>query len=123
MAILFSIYWGGKEWTIRKKNTISINIKTTYAGGRRYIPIDFAASQITGETEYDEDHAFEHRRKDYFRTDLKIGYRINRKRLTHEIAIDLNNVFNTQNIWNQQYSVKTEYQMGFLPIPMYKCTF
>ncbi|HRB39652.1 MAG TPA: hypothetical protein PKX86_02930, partial [Bacteroidia bacterium] len=23
---------GGKEWTIRKKNTISINIKTTYAG-------------------------------------------------------------------------------------------
>lgn len=119
---------GGKEWTIRKKNTISINIKTTYAGGRRYIPIDFAASQIAGETEYDEDHAFEHRRKDYFRTDLKIGYRINRKRLTHEIAIDLNNVFNTQNIWNQQYSaktntVKTEYQMGFLPIPMYKCTF
>ena len=110
------------------KNTISINIKTTYAGGRRYIPIDFAASQIAGETEYDEDHAFEHRRKDYFRTDLKIGYRINRKRLTHEISIDLNNVFNTQNIWNQQYSaktntVKTEYQMGFLPIPMYKCTF
>ncbi|HMR45514.1 MAG TPA: TonB-dependent receptor [Bacteroidia bacterium] len=119
---------GGKEWTIRNKNTISINIKTTYAGGRRYIPIDFAASQIAGETEYDEDHAFEHRRKDYFRTDLKIGYRINRKRLTHEITIDLNNVFNTQNIWNQQYSaktntVKTEYQMGFLPIPMYKCTF
>ena len=119
---------GGKEWTLKKRNTIAINLKTTYAGGKRYVPIDFAASQLSGETERNFNHAFEKRYKDYFRTDLKIAYRMNRKRCTHELAIDLNNIFGTKNIFQQQYNVKTnsittEYQLGFLPIPLYKITF
>ncbi len=119
---------GGKEWTIREKNVIAINLKTTYAGGKRYLPIDLEESRLSGGTEYDLDHAYENRRKDYFRTDLKIAYRINRKNATHEFALDLNNVFGTQNIFQQEYNPKTnkvttEYQLGFLPIPMYKLTF
>ena len=119
---------GGKEWTLKKRNTIAINLKTTYAGGKRYVPIDFAASQLSGETERNFNDAFEKRYKDYFRTDLKIAYRMNRKRCTHELAIDLNNIFGTKNIFQQQYNVKTnsittEYQLGFLPIPLYKITF
>lgn len=118
----------GREWTIRNKNVIAINLKTTYAGGKRYIPIDLKESQLTGETEYDFDHAYEDRRKDYFRTDIKFAYRVNRKKATHEFALDINNIFDTQNIFQQTYnaktnSVKTEYQLGFLPIPMYKLTF
>ncbi len=119
---------GGKEWTIRKKNTIALNLKLNYAGGKRYKPVDFEKSQLAGTTQYDLDHAFEKRYKDYYRCDIKIAYRINRKRCTHEVALDLNNVFNTQNIFQQQYSqktnsLKTEYQVGFLPIPMYRITF
>lgn len=119
---------GGKEWTIRKKNVIAINVKTNYSGGKRYIPVDLEKSKLTGKTEYDEENAFEKRRKDYFRTDVKFSYRINRKKTTHEIALDINNIFDTKNIWSEQYSQKTgtvikEYQLGFLPIPMYKLTF
>ncbi len=119
---------GGKEWTIRKKNTIAINLKTTYAGGKRYIPIDFAQSQLSGETEYFYNRAFEKRYKDYYRCDIKIAYRLNREHCTHEIALDINNIFDTKNIFQQQYSaktnsLKTEYQIGLLPIPMYKITF
>ena len=89
---------------------------------------DLKESQISGETEYDFDHAYEDRRKDYFRTDIKFAYRVNRKKATHEFALDINNIFDTQNIFQQTYnaktnSVKTEYQLGFLPIPMYKLTF
>lgn len=92
------------------------------------MPIDFNESQLQGETEYYLDRAYEKRYRDYFRTDVKIAYRINRKKCTHEIALDVNNIFGTQNIFQQQYNVKsnkvtTEYQLGFLPIPLYKITF
>lgn len=118
----------GKEWTVRKKNVIAVNLKTNYSGGKRYVPVDLIESKLSGQTEYDEDNAYEKRRKDYFRTDVKFSYRINRKKTTHEIALDINNIFDTQNIWSEQYSPKTgtivkEYQLGFLPIPMYKLTF
>ena len=118
----------GKEWTFRRHNVIAFNLKTTYAGGKRYIPLDLAASQASGTTEFDYGHAFEKRRRDYFRTDLKMSYRINRKKSTHEIALDVDNVFNTQNIWQEQYdaktnSVKTIYQLGLFPVPSYRVTF
>ena len=76
----------------------------------------------------DEAHAYEKRRKDYFRTDIKIGYTVNRKKSTHEFSIDLDNVFNTKNIWQEHFDSKsgntiTEYQIGFFPIPQYRITF
>lgn len=118
----------GKEWTIRNKNVFAVNLKTAYAGGKRFVPIDIAASQLSGETEYDYDHAYEDRRDDYFRTDLKIAYRINKKKMTLEYAVDFNNIFDTRNVFNQTFNPKTgklvtEYQIGFLPIPMFKITF
>lgn len=118
----------GKEWKIRGKNVIAINFKTTYAGGKRYLPIDLAESKVYQETRYDEAHAYEKRRKDYFRTDIKIGYTVNRKKSTHEFSIDLDNVFNTKNIWQEHFDSKsgntiTEYQIGFFPIPQYRITF
>ncbi|MBP6334938.1 MAG: TonB-dependent receptor [Bacteroidia bacterium] len=119
---------GGKEWTIRKKNVIAFNLKMTYAGGKRYVPINEEASEIAGETVYDYHNAYEDRRKDYFRTDIKISYRMNRKKATHEISLDIDNIFNTQNIWQEVYdpnsgTIKTEYQLGIFPIPLYRVTF
>jgi hypothetical protein len=119
---------GGKEWTIKSKNVFAFNIKITYAGGKRYIPIDIAESQIANETRFDHSHAYENRLKDYFRTDVKLSYRINKKKSTHEFSIDIDNIFNTKNIWNQQYdpksqSVKTQYQLGIFPIPQFRITF
>lgn len=119
---------GGKEWKVKGKNVFALNLKTTYAGGKRYLPIDLVESAIYRETRYDEAHAYEKRRKDYFRTDLKVGYTINKKKSTHEFSVDFDNVFNTKNIWQEHFDVKTgrtitEYQIGFFPIPQYRLTF
>ncbi|TAH42801.1 MAG: TonB-dependent receptor [Bacteroidetes bacterium] len=118
----------GKEWTVKKKNVIAFNLKTTYAGGKRFLPINIAESTRLGETRFDYSHAYEHRRKDYFRTDIKISYRLNRKRATHELSLDIDNIFNTKNIWQEVFNpgtgtVKTEYQLGIFPIPLYRLTF
>ncbi len=119
---------GGKEWTIKKKNVLGINFRIVASGGKRYTPIDAAKSMQTGQTELFTDHAFELKYKDYFRTDIKISYRINKKHVTHEIALDVDNIFNTKNIWQQVYdpktnTVKTEYQLGLFPVPLYRLTF
>lgn len=118
----------GKEWTIKKKNVLGLNFRIVTSGGKRYIPIDFARSEASGETEYDYAHAYEQRQKDYFRTDIKISYRFNGKKVTHELALDVDNVFNTKNIWQRYYdrssnSIKTEYQTGLFPIPLYRILF
>jgi hypothetical protein len=121
-------FLAGKEWTIRRKNVFGFNVRLVTSGGKRYIPIDFAKSEISGETEYDYSQAYAKRQKDYFRTDIKISYRFNGKKVTHELALDVDNIFNTQNIWQRYYdrasnTIKTEYQAGLFPIPLYRLLF
>jgi len=64
----------------------------------------------------------------YFRTDLKIYFRMNMKKLDAEIAIDFQNIFNTQNIYSQNFNRSTgevynTYQLGMLIIPQYVINF
>ncbi len=118
----------GKEIQLSKNSTLSINWKLTAAGGRYIRPINLSASADAHTTVYDDTRAFLQQQEGYFRTDLKIGYKLNRKHATHEIAIDLQNFTNRQNIFQQAYNprtnrVGTAYQQGFLPIPFYRLTF
>ncbi len=119
----------GKEFKAgRRENILSINWKVTTAGGRFVRPIDLARSAENRTTVFDDSRAFSEQQTAYFRTDLKIGYKINRTRLTHEIAVDLQNVTGSQNVFQQIYNprtnrVGTAYQQGFLPIPFYRLTF
>jgi hypothetical protein len=69
----------------------------------------------------------------YFRADVKLGVRFNSKKVTHELALDLVNVFNTRNILSATYSYGQgqlgkepfyyQYQLGFLPIFYYRLDF
>jgi hypothetical protein len=86
------------------------------------------ASKQQGGAVYDRKNAFSLQNPAYFRTDLKFSFKINRKKLTHEIAIDLQNFTANQNVFQQGYNVRTNeitttYQQGFLPIPFYRLTF
>jgi hypothetical protein len=119
---------GGKEWTVKKKNVLAFNLKTTFAGGKRFLPVDVRASEIAGETKFDYNHAYENRLKDYSRTDIKIYYRVNKLKTTFEYSIDIDNIFNKQNIWSQTFDpksgkVRTQYQLGIFPIPQFRVTF
>jgi hypothetical protein len=118
----------GKEWKFGEKNTIALDIKLTAAGGRRLTPIDLQASAAKGEAVYMDDKAFSDVSKAYFRTDFKITYRRNGKRLMQEWYLDLQNLFNNRNVFSQTYDaqknrVGTTYQLGLFPLVQYRVTF
>ncbi|NQY67316.1 MAG: TonB-dependent receptor [Flavobacteriales bacterium] len=118
----------GKEFTFKNKSSLSFNIRMTYAGGKRYTPIDIEASiDNSRQIEY-LDQAYTQRHNPYFRSDFKITFQINKERLSHAIAIDLQNLTNQKNVFEYGYNVRnqritTVYQRGFLPVVLYKLVF
>lgn len=119
---------GGKEFRIGDRHVISIDLRGTYAGGKRYSPIDLAASIAAGEEVRDVNHAFEYQYQDYFRLDVKPGYRFNAKKITHEFSIDIQNITHHNNVFQQSYdlinkTVRTDYQLRFFVIPQYRVLF
>ncbi len=119
----------GKEFKLGKKGSVlALNIKLCNIDGRYLTPIDTAASHLKGAAVYQWDKAFSDKQTDYFRTDLKIAYRKEYKRSTLEISIDLQNITNNKNIFNQTYDKRTNrivnnYQQGFFPVPLVRYTF
>lgn len=105
-----------------------MNIKTIYAGGLRTTPIDLAASEQNGYTVYKEDDAYSLQNPAYFRTDLRVSVKWNRKRLTSTLSLDIQNLTNRLNIYNQYYSkenkkIMSSYQTGLIPVLNYKIEF
>lgn len=121
----------GKEFKINKKNLLGIGGKVTWGGGSRYGIVDTAASNVQNELIFIDDQYNEFQFRDYFRLDLKINYRINAKKVSHEIALDLINITGQQNILGLTYTpglpdgrdIRENYQLGFLPIFYYRIDF
>lgn len=119
----------GKEFVNeRKSKTFGINLKTIYAGGLRTTPIDFAASQQNGYTVFKEQEAYSLQNPAYFRTDLRVSIKWNRKNLTSTLSLDIQNVTDRLNVYNQWYSkekneIVYSYQTGLIPILNYKIEF
>jgi hypothetical protein len=119
----------GKEFKVgRKGNVLAINFKVATIGGRYLTPIDLQASGLAGRAVFLDNRAFTERQTPYFRSDLKISYRKEMKSSTLELALDLQNVTNNQNVFNRDYNpglnkVVTNLQQGFFPVPMVRYTF
>ena len=125
----------GKEFAFGKnKNKIFITgAKATWAGGKYYTPADTAASNLSSELVEIDSLRNSLQFQNYFRLDVKIGFKLNTKKLTHEFALDLVNILNTQNVLGLTYApdpknpagspLREEYQLGFLPLFYYKIDF
>ena len=118
----------GKEFKIKEKHILALDVKVTYAGGKRYVPIDLAASMAYKDEVRDGSVAYNPQYDPYFRIDVKPSYKLNTKRFTHEISVDIQNVTKHNNIFQQQYDlntqmIKTDYQLKFFVIPQYRLTF
>jgi len=118
----------GKEFLFSQRSGIHFDINLNYSGGRRYTPIDKEASIAAGEAIYDITHIYDYRLPDYFRTDVKLSYKINGKHNTQEWQVSLRNVFNRKNIFSQRYNnklyaIENTYQTGFLPVVQYRILF
>jgi hypothetical protein len=93
----------GKEFIINKKNSIALDFKTVFAGGRRSTPINYAASKLVGRSVYYENEAWSLQLRDYLRVDLKIAFKHNVKHITHELAISAENITNRSNLFALEY--------------------
>ncbi|MBN1769384.1 MAG: TonB-dependent receptor [Prolixibacteraceae bacterium] len=118
----------GYEHKVGKNSMITFDIKTVWAGGKRYVPVDTAQSRIRGEEVRDWGRAFDNRYGDYFRTDLRIGFKLNGQRISQEWGLDLQNITGYQSIFMEGYDVsKNEvyktYQQGFMPMMLYRINF
>lgn len=124
---------GGYEKKLGKNSTLITGVKITYAGGKLYSPPDVAASNAIGDYIVVDSLRNTLKFPNYFRTDIKLGVRINGKAVTHEIAIDLVNIFGTKNLLSLTYSSDLaaqgvypfykQYQLGFLPLFYYRIDF
>lgn len=113
-----------KEWPLAwKKNAVLVgSLSVSGAGGRRYHPVN----PSTGV--YEEDDIFAAKYKAYFRTDCKIGIQQNLPRFSHELSLDVRNVFNTRNVLYATYNFRRQeyeayYQLGLLPLLVYQVNF
>ncbi len=128
---------GGYELKLKQskrgnERTLIFGGKFTFGGGKRYSPADTLLTIERAEYTPSNQGRNSLQFAPYKRFDLKLGYKINTKRMTHEFAVDLVNVFNIQNYLTMSYSINPETndlvlfpetQLGRLTLFYYKLEF
>ncbi len=121
---------GTKEfkWGKKRLNTIGLGGKVTFGGGLRYTPYDTTLSKLQETPVVVDGERNQFQFKPYFRFDVKLSYRCNTRRFTHEVGIDIVNVTGQKNVLrvdyiNPQTPAKLVYQLGFLPLFYYRLDF
>ena len=118
----------GYELPVGERSALNFNIRTVAAGGRRVIPHDEEKSMEEGRDVYNWDEAYELQLAPYFRLDTRVGYKLNGKKASHEIALDLTNLTNRANELSRIYNpytnqMETRYQQGIFFILYYRVRF
>ncbi|SNY94664.1 TonB-dependent receptor [Flagellimonas pacifica] len=117
-------FLAGKEFVVGKarKNRFFMDTKVTFSGGRYYTPINLEASRAAKYEVLYDDLAYSLQYDNYFRWDVKLGFKINSKtkKRSHQFYVDLQNVTNNKNIFSRMYNrltdnIDREDQIGFFP--------
>lgn len=118
----------GLEYNVGKdkKNLLSFSTKFTYGGGKRYSPVNIAASNAIMDVVPVNDSINTLQFDPYNRLDFRVSYRINMKKTGVELALDLVNLLSTKNVLALSYApdpadltkspLVKNYQLGFLPL-------
>ena len=107
---------------------LSIDFKFVLNGGGRYTPILLDESILAGEEILDLTQINEAQYPSYFKLNARLGFKFIQKKVTQELAIDIQNVTNQRNIFYRYYdedvsSIETVYQTGLLPLVQYRLIF
>jgi len=121
----------GKEFPYSKKGKdyiLGVNLHVNYSGGLRESPIDEVASNLFNRTIFDEENAFSLQQQDYFKSDLRIYWKRNKKRFNSTLALDIQNVTNAKNPSFRYYDtfrneIVQNFQLGLIPILSYRIEF
>lgn len=106
----------GKEWII-KKNLVNINLRSTWAGGIRQLPVELTNGIPLTIT----DVGYTDKIRNYFRVDLKGSYIFSLGKTTTSASLDINNIFDRANPLTRIFNpVLGDYQvinqLGILPV-------
>ena len=125
----------GKEFELssnkgktKYKKVIAIDGKLTWAGGLRYTPVDITTSIENGQTELDQTRPFSKQFDDYIRPDIRIAFRLDGKKISQELAFDIQNFINRKNPYMMTFNAETGeekliYQLGIFPMVQYRIVF
>jgi hypothetical protein len=114
----------GREFPIGKdsQHLAFIDTRLSTSGGRYFTPVNLEASQQAGFEIRQEDEAFSLQYDRYFRWDVKFGVKFNsrKKKQSHRLYFDLQNVTARENVFVQRYNRLTNQvdqvnQIGFFP--------
>lgn len=123
-----NIIWG-KEWQLHNTNkTIGISGKLLSSGGIKNSVIDVAASMQSGKEEYVPGSYFSERGPGYFRMDWNAYYRKDKKKSTHTLTLEIQNITNRENFYRYYFDTRTGEQkrmnqLGLFPNLSYKIQF
>lgn len=120
----------GKEFKLgtAKQNLLGFNLRATWGGNKRNIPVDLAASRTAGSRIDDLTNAFATRLPDFWKIDFQVSYRINKAGKMHELRLELLNLTNRKNVASQFFNAQTgniqnELQTGIIPAIGYRIEF
>jgi hypothetical protein len=121
---------GGREWNKEVKGnnrSFGVHGRMLYMGGQRETPINENLSRGLGTTAYlGSTNSLS--LKDYMRFDLRLSWRKDKKNYTRTVALDIQNVAGIKNEAFMYYDafqgkVVTQYQVGFIPVLVYRIDF
>ncbi|MEO9872894.1 TonB-dependent receptor [Ekhidna sp.] len=123
-------FLAGKEIPVGKNgnNTIGLNGKFIFAGGKRQAPPDVTRSINEGSTRFDFGRNYDLKLDNFFRMDIGISYRRNRPKLTSVIALNVQNLTQRANESFRFYDpgarqIRSDSQVSFFPNLSYRIEF
>jgi CarboxypepD_reg-like domain/TonB-dependent Receptor Plug Domain len=125
---------GGYEFRFKQKEgrktkkSLTLDVKFTYNGGKRFTPVLITESLTAGYEIRDLSQTNTSRYPDYMKLNFRIAFKMVGKKVTQEWAFDAQNLTNKRNIFVQNFNAisgkwETTYQTGFLPIGQYRIYF
>lgn len=118
---VFNILYG-KEWIVgRKKNKIlGVSARVNIFGGKRTTPIDEFSSDLAQDVVYDYSQLFKDKEPGKVHVSATINYRINKKRHSSILSLQLVNLFLAKENYGLYYNYKTQQVERFefaVPVP------
>ncbi|WP_448702370.1 carboxypeptidase regulatory-like domain-containing protein [Mucilaginibacter sp. AW1-3] len=120
----------GREWAVSrdKKNLFGLNGKIIYAGGRKYSPVNLAESVRLDEQVIYQSQTNTLTADPYIRVDFSASYRINGKRVSHYLLLDIQNLLNRVNniglFYNpSKHIIEKNTWLGIIPSLTYRIEF
>lgn len=124
----------GKSFHIGRydNKTLEFGLKLTLSGGRYYTPIDLEESILQNTAVLNNDLTNSEKFNDYSRLDIRFSYKVSLAKVSHIITLDLINVTNQQNQFQEIFVAPTDQsaayttfqnQLNFLPFLDYQFHF